>query len=59
MIVLNNPRDAGAGFGHDTNKVSFLFPNNKEQQFELKTKRNVAFDIVEAIHKMIKENAKN
>ncbi len=59
MIVLNNPRDAGAGFGHDTNKVTFLFPNNKEQHFELKSKQKVAFDIAEAVHKMIKENAKN
>ncbi len=58
MIVLNNPREKGAGFGHDTNKVSFLFPDNKEQHFELKSKRNVARDIVEALHKMKKENAK-
>ena len=57
MIVLNNPRDAGAGFGHDTNKVTFLYPDNKEQQFELKTKRNVAVDIAEAVHKLIKQNA--
>ena len=58
MIVLNNPRDAGAGFGHDTNKVSFLFPDNKEEHFELKSKRAVAHDIAEAIHQMIKANAK-
>lgn len=57
MIVLNNPRDAGAGFGHDTNRVTFLYPDNKEQQFELKTKRNVAVDIAEAVHKLIKQNA--
>lgn len=58
MIVLNNPRDTGAGFGHDTNKVSFLFPDNKEQHFELKSKHAVAHDIAEAIHQMIKANAK-
>jgi phosphopantothenoylcysteine decarboxylase/phosphopantothenate--cysteine ligase len=58
MIVLNNPRDTGAGFGHDTNKVSFLFPDNKEEHFELKSKRAVAHDIAEAIHQMIKANAK-
>lgn len=57
MIVLNNPKEAGAGFGHDTNKVSFLFPNNKEQVFELKSKKQVAFDIAEAIHKLLKHNA--
>ncbi len=58
MIVLNNPRDTGAGFGHDTNKVSFLFPDNKEEHFELKSKRAVAHDIAEAIHQMIQANAK-
>ncbi len=58
MIVLNNPRDTGAGFGHETNKVSFLFPDNKEEHFELKSKRAVAHDIAEAIHQMIKANAK-
>ncbi len=59
MIVLNNPRDEGAAFGHDTNKVTFLFPDNKRENFELKSKKDVAHDIVEAIHKMIRENAKN
>ena len=50
MIVLNNPRESGAGFGHDTNKVSFLFPGNKEEHFELKSKRAVAHDIAEALY---------
>ena len=58
MIVLNNPRDAGAAFGHDTNKVSFLFPDNKQKHFELKSKKAVAHDIVEAIHQMIHAHAK-
>ena len=58
MIVLNNPRDAGAGFGHDTNKVSFLFPDNKQKHFELKSKKAVAHDIVEAINQMIQAHAK-
>jgi phosphopantothenoylcysteine decarboxylase/phosphopantothenate--cysteine ligase len=58
MIVLNNPKDDGAGFGHDTNKVSFLFPDNKALQFELKSKKAVARDIAEAVCQMIKTNAK-
>lgn len=52
MIVLNNPREEGAGFGHDTNKVTFLFPDNKKEHFELKTKQAVAVDIVEAAFKL-------
>jgi phosphopantothenoylcysteine decarboxylase/phosphopantothenate--cysteine ligase len=58
MIVLNNPRDAGSGFGHDTNKVSFLFPDNKQKHFELKSKKEVAHDIVEAIRQMLHTHAK-
>ena len=54
MIVLNNPHEDGAGFGHDTNKVTFLFPDNKREIFELKSKKDVARDIVDAIHKMIR-----
>ncbi len=58
MIVLNNPRDEGSGFGHDTNKVSFLFPDNKAEHFELKSKVAVAHDIANAIHQMIHAHAK-
>ncbi len=53
MIVLNNPREAGAGFGHDTNKVSFLFPGNKRENFQLKSKKDVARDVVDAIKELI------
>lgn len=59
MIVLNNPHDEGAGFGHDTNKVTFLFPDNKQEKFELKSKKDVAHDIVEAICKILKTDVKN
>lgn len=53
MIVLNNPHHEGAGFGHDTNRVTFIYRDNKPAYFELKTKKAVAEDIVEAAHKMI------
>jgi phosphopantothenoylcysteine decarboxylase/phosphopantothenate--cysteine ligase len=49
FIVLNSLKDDGAGFGHDTNKVSLLFSNNKILSFELKTKAAVAKDIVQQI----------
>lgn len=56
MIVLNNPKDEGAAFGHDTNKVTFLYPDNKRENFELKSKRDVANDIVTAISQILKSN---
>jgi phosphopantothenoylcysteine decarboxylase/phosphopantothenate--cysteine ligase len=52
MIVLNNPHEAGAGFRHDTNRVTFITPNNKPQHFELKSKHAIALDLVEAIYKL-------
>jgi phosphopantothenoylcysteine decarboxylase/phosphopantothenate--cysteine ligase len=57
LIVLNNPREAGAGFGHDPNRVTFITPNNKPVALELKSKKAVAKDIVEAIYKMIHADA--
>lgn len=57
MIVLNNPKIEGAGFGHDTNKVSFLYPDNNIRHFELKSKRAVAEDIANAVHEMIYPHA--
>lgn len=38
LLVLNSLKDAGAGFGHDTNKVTFIKPNNKISNFELNEK---------------------
>tara|TARA_Y100000991_G_scaffold62620_1_gene46509 strand:+ start:484 stop:1719 length:1236 start_codon:yes stop_codon:yes gene_type:complete len=46
-IVLNSLKDDGAGFGHDTNKVRVLFKGGKSVSFELKSKYEVACDLVE------------
>jgi phosphopantothenoylcysteine decarboxylase/phosphopantothenate--cysteine ligase len=48
LIVLNSLKDTGAGFGHDTNKVTIIDRNEKTTTFELKDKRDVANDIVDA-----------
>ena len=53
MIVLNSLQDRGAGFGTDTNRVTIISRGNKEQKFELKSKRKVATDIVDAIFEII------
>jgi phosphopantothenoylcysteine decarboxylase / phosphopantothenate---cysteine ligase len=49
LIVLNSLNDAGAGFGHDTNKVTLIDKHNKAIEFNLKSKKEVAADIVNAI----------
>lgn len=46
FIVLNSMNDAGAGFGVDTNKITMIGPDNKPDVFELKSKQEVAADIV-------------
>lgn len=46
MIVMNSLKDKGAGFGHETNKISILDNRNNYKAFELKSKRAVAKDIL-------------
>jgi phosphopantothenoylcysteine decarboxylase/phosphopantothenate--cysteine ligase len=46
FIVLNSMNDNGAGFKHDTNKVTIIDNNNKLFNFELKSKQDVANDII-------------
>ncbi|TDI79455.1 MAG: bifunctional phosphopantothenoylcysteine decarboxylase/phosphopantothenate--cysteine ligase CoaBC [Bacteroidetes bacterium] len=49
LIVLNSLNDTGAGFGTDTNKVTFVTRNNKVIPFEVKSKKEVANDILQHI----------
>jgi len=49
FIVLNSLRDVGAGFGHDTNQITILEKSGDETKFELKTKTEVAKDIIDKL----------
>lgn len=49
MIVLNTLEDKGAGFGNDTNKITILSKQNEPISFPLKSKTEVAQDILDAI----------
>ncbi|MEM7087007.1 MAG: bifunctional phosphopantothenoylcysteine decarboxylase/phosphopantothenate--cysteine ligase CoaBC [Bacteroidota bacterium] len=49
LIVLNSLNDQGAGFGTDTNKVTFITRDNKVIPFEVKSKQEVADDILQHI----------
>jgi phosphopantothenoylcysteine decarboxylase/phosphopantothenate--cysteine ligase len=51
-IVLNSLNDEGAGFAHDTNKVTIFEKNGIETNYDLKSKTAVANDIVEKIIKL-------
>lgn len=49
FIVLNSLQDKGAGFGGDTNKVTILSRDGNKSLFGLKSKKEVAKDIVDTI----------
>jgi phosphopantothenoylcysteine decarboxylase/phosphopantothenate--cysteine ligase len=49
LVVLNSLRDAGAGFGHDTNKVSVLDRAGQVLTFELQAKTELAHRLVALI----------
>ena len=51
FIVLNSLNDEGSGFENDTNKITIIDKNNKLHKFELKSKREVADDIINHIIK--------
>ena len=49
FIVLNSLRDAGAGFRGDTNKVSIWYRDGRSADYPVKSKLEVASDIVDAL----------
>jgi phosphopantothenoylcysteine decarboxylase/phosphopantothenate--cysteine ligase len=49
LIVLNSLNDKGAGFGHDTNKITIIDREHRSKEYQLKSKKEAARDIVEAI----------
>jgi phosphopantothenoylcysteine decarboxylase / phosphopantothenate---cysteine ligase len=49
FIVLNSLRQSGAGFGVDTNKITIYNKQNQEFSFDLKSKQEVAKDILNTI----------
>ena len=52
-IVLNSLQDKGAGFATDTNKITIIDKDLNEKSFELKSKIEVAKDIMNEIVKKI------
>lgn len=50
FIVLNSLKTPGAGFAVDTNQVTLLFANGKQMEYPLKSKKDVAKDIVSQLY---------
>lgn len=53
LIVINSPNDPQSAFGFDTNKVSVLDKSGKLISFELKSKKEVAIDIINSINELL------
>jgi len=55
LIVLNSLQDKGAGFAHNTNKITLIDANNNLISFELKSKSEVAEDLLQHLCQMIQK----
>ena len=53
LIVLNSLQDEGAGFGVSTNKVTFITSSDEVIEHELKSKAEVAQDLIQQILKQL------
>lgn len=52
-IVLNSLRDTGAGFGHDTNKITVINKDEQILEFTLKSKEAVAYDLLRLVEQKL------
>ncbi|MBO7166377.1 MAG: hypothetical protein J6V88_02500 [Kiritimatiellae bacterium] len=59
FVVGNDVTEKGCGFGTNTNKVVFVFPDGNVKQFPLLSKISVARKILEEITNQLAKNAKN
>lgn len=53
MVILNSMNDEKATFGHDTNKITIIKNDFSQLSYPLKSKKEVATDIVDAIAVML------
>jgi len=54
FIVLNSLNDKGAGFRHDTNKITIISQTSKTE-YPLKEKKACAVDIIDELEKLLKK----
>jgi phosphopantothenoylcysteine decarboxylase/phosphopantothenate--cysteine ligase len=55
LILLNFAGEKGAGFGTDTNRVTMIDSSLEVEEFELKSKNQVAADLADRVVKMIQD----
>jgi phosphopantothenoylcysteine decarboxylase/phosphopantothenate--cysteine ligase len=52
LIVANSATEAGAGFGHDTNRVTIIGKDGRAESLELMSKEAVAGEILDRVEKL-------
>lgn len=57
-IVINNVAEEGAGFGHDTNIVTYLNKQDEQTDFPLASKRTIAEQVLKLIKADVKDEEK-
>jgi phosphopantothenoylcysteine decarboxylase/phosphopantothenate--cysteine ligase len=57
LIVVNNARETGAGFGVDTNRVTILGPNGQEDALPLLSKDAVADEILDRVEELLRDRS--
>jgi phosphopantothenoylcysteine decarboxylase/phosphopantothenate--cysteine ligase len=57
MVVVNDATEAGAGFGHDTNRVTFVDRNSEPHVMPLMSKRDVAEAIIDRVEQLLASKA--
>jgi phosphopantothenoylcysteine decarboxylase/phosphopantothenate--cysteine ligase len=55
LVILNSMNDPGAGFAHDTNRITVIRKNLTRKGYPLKKKKEVATDIVKEIFTLVME----
>ncbi len=55
LIVMNSLNDKGAGFNHDTNKITIIDKSLSTFTFERKMKNEVAYDIIAKVESLLDE----
>ncbi|MFL5615687.1 MAG: bifunctional phosphopantothenoylcysteine decarboxylase/phosphopantothenate--cysteine ligase CoaBC [Gemmatimonadaceae bacterium] len=57
LVVVNNARELGAGFGVDTNRVTILGPNGQEDALPLLSKDAVADEILDRVEGLLRDRS--
>lgn len=53
IILLNDPSEEGAGFDHDTNRVTLISPGKKPREWPLLSKDEIAHKLLEFIRPLL------